>query len=40
MCQQKRLNIGREHNPETIGVKRVKAGAFMYLVLIWGKWNV
>lgn len=29
MCQQKRLNIGHEHNPGIIGVKRVKAGIEM-----------
>jgi len=33
MCQQKRLNIGHEHNPGIIGVKSVKAGILCALCL-------
>lgn len=33
MCQQKRLNMGREHSPGNIGVKSVKAGILDALCL-------
>jgi len=39
MCQQKRLNIGLEHNPGYIGVKRYKV-VLRYLESFLGYWNI